>query len=86
LPYSLALSCARRAAPAGRRRTSPTGRSDRDRLPGRGPTDFVGRLVADKVKDILGQTIIIENKPGANGAIGADYVAKSRPTATTLFS
>src|SRR6185436_19685765 len=49
------------------------------------PTDFVGRLVADKVKDILGQTIIIENKPGANGAIGADYVAKSAPDGTTLF-
>ena len=41
-------------------------------FPAGGPTDFVGRLVADKVKDILGQTVIIENKPGANGAIGAD--------------
>src|SRR4029079_2768335 len=46
-------------------------------FPAGGPTDFVGRLVADKVKDILGQTVIVENKPGANGAIGADYVAKS---------
>jgi len=54
-------------------------------FPPGGPTDFVGRLVADKVKDILGQTIIIENKPGANGAIGADYVAKSAPDGTTLF-
>ena len=54
-------------------------------FPPGGPTDFVGRLVADKVKDILGQTIIIENKPGANGAIGADYVAKSPPDGTTLF-
>ena len=42
-------------------------------FPAGGPTDFVGRLVADKLKDILGQTVIIENKPGANGAIGADY-------------
>lgn len=54
-------------------------------FPPGGPTDFVGRLVADKVKDILGLTIIIENKPGANGAIGADYVAKSAPDGTTLF-
>ena len=46
-------------------------------FPAGGPTDFVGRLVADKVKDILGRTVIIENKAGANGAIGADYVAKS---------
>ena len=54
-------------------------------FPAGGPTDFVGRLVADKVKDILGRTIIIENKAGANGAIGADYVAKSAPDGTTLF-
>ena len=47
-------------------------------FPAGGPTDFVGRLLADKVKDMLGQTVIIENKAGANGAIGADYVAKSR--------
>ena len=54
-------------------------------FPAGGPTDFVGRLLADKVKDILGQTVIIENKPGANGAIGADYVAKSPPDGYTLF-
>jgi tripartite-type tricarboxylate transporter receptor subunit TctC len=54
-------------------------------FPAGGPTDFVGRLVADKVKDILGRTIIIENKAGANGAIGADYVAKAEPDGTTLF-
>jgi tripartite-type tricarboxylate transporter receptor subunit TctC len=54
-------------------------------FPPGGPTDFVGRLVADKVKDILKQTVIIENKPGANGAIGADYVAKADPDGTTLF-
>ena len=48
-------------------------------FPPGGPTDFVGRLVADKVKDILGRTVIIENKAGANGALGADYVAKAEP-------
>jgi tripartite-type tricarboxylate transporter receptor subunit TctC len=54
-------------------------------FPPGGPTDFVGRLVADKVKDILGQSVIIENKAGANGALGADAVAKSPPDGYTLF-
>jgi len=54
-------------------------------FPAGGPTDFVGRLVAEKAKDILGRSIIIENKAGANGALGADYVAKSEPDGTTLF-
>ena len=53
-------------------------------FPAGGPTDFVGRLIADKLKDSLGQ-VIIENKPGANGAIGADFVAKSQPDGHTLF-
>jgi tripartite-type tricarboxylate transporter receptor subunit TctC len=53
-------------------------------FPAGGPTDFVGRLLADKLKDSLGQ-VIIENKPGANGAIGADYVAKAPPDGYTLF-
>ena len=54
-------------------------------FPPGGPTDFVGRLLADKVKDSLGQNVIIENKPGANGAIGADFVAKSEPDGHTIF-
>jgi tripartite-type tricarboxylate transporter receptor subunit TctC len=51
-----------------------------------GTTDFVARLIADKAKGALGQNIVVENKPGANGAIGADYVAKSSPTATPCSS
>jgi tripartite-type tricarboxylate transporter receptor subunit TctC len=54
-------------------------------FPPGGPTDFVGRLLADKLKDLLGQSVIIENKPGANGAIGAEAVAKSTPDGYTLF-
>jgi len=50
-----------------------------------GTTDFVARLIADKAKGALGQNIVVENKPGANGAIGADYVAKSEPDGYTLF-
>jgi tripartite-type tricarboxylate transporter receptor subunit TctC len=50
-----------------------------------GTTDYVARLVADRIKGTLGHTVIVENKPGANGAIGADYVAKSEPDGYTLF-
>jgi tripartite-type tricarboxylate transporter receptor subunit TctC len=50
-----------------------------------GTTDFVARLLADKLRGLLGQPLIVENKPGANGAIGADYVAKSAPDGYTLF-
>jgi tripartite-type tricarboxylate transporter receptor subunit TctC len=50
-----------------------------------GNTDFVARLLADKVKNALGQSLIIENRPGANGAIAADAVAKSTPDGYTLF-
>jgi tripartite-type tricarboxylate transporter receptor subunit TctC len=54
-------------------------------FPPGGPTDFVGRIIADKLKDLLGQPVIIENKAGANGAIGADFVAKAAPDGYTLF-
>ena len=50
-----------------------------------GTTDFVARQLADKAKASLGQNIVVENKPGANGAIGAEYVAKSEPDGYTLF-
>jgi tripartite-type tricarboxylate transporter receptor subunit TctC len=53
--------------------------------PAGGPTDFVGRLLAEKLKDDLGQSVIIENKAGASGTLGADYVAKSDPDGYTLF-
>ena len=54
-------------------------------FPAGGPTDFVGRLIAEKLKDQLGQSVLIENKGGAAGTIGADYVAKAEPDGHTLF-
>ncbi len=50
-----------------------------------GNTDFVARLAASKLAERLGGNIVVENKPGANGAIGADYVAKAAPDGYTLF-
>lgn len=50
-----------------------------------GATDFVARLIAEQAKTALGQNIVVENRPGANGAIGADYVGKSEPDGYTLF-
>jgi tripartite-type tricarboxylate transporter receptor subunit TctC len=50
-----------------------------------GTTDFVARLLADRLKAHLGQSIIVENRPGANGAIAAEYVAKSEPDGYTLY-
>ncbi len=54
-------------------------------FPAGGPTDLVARLIADKLKPRIGQNVIIENKPGANGAIGADYVAKGEADGHLLF-
>ncbi|MBL0727750.1 tripartite tricarboxylate transporter substrate binding protein [Piscinibacter sp. HJYY11] len=48
-----------------------------------GPLDIVARTLADKVKDTLG-TVIVENKPGAGGNLGADLVAKSAPDGQTI--
>src|SRR5215212_3354422 len=50
-----------------------------------GTTDFVARILADKMKNSLGHSVIVENRPGANGAIGAEFVAKSDPDGYTLF-
>jgi tripartite-type tricarboxylate transporter receptor subunit TctC len=54
-------------------------------FPPGGPTDFVGRVVAEKMRDVLGQSVIIDNKPGANGTLGGEFVAKSDPDGYTLF-
>ncbi len=44
-----------------------------------GVSDIVGRLVAQKMTEVLGQTVIVENRPGAGGVIGTNFVAKSPP-------
>jgi tripartite-type tricarboxylate transporter receptor subunit TctC len=49
-----------------------------------GPADIVGRLVAPKVTEILGQQLIMESRGGAGGTIGMDVVAKAQPDGYTL--
>ncbi|MGC1780082.1 MAG: tripartite tricarboxylate transporter substrate binding protein [Xanthobacteraceae bacterium] len=44
-----------------------------------GITDFAGRTVAQKLGEVLGQTVVAENKPGAGGIVGVDYVAHADP-------
>jgi len=50
-----------------------------------GSSDIVGRAIASKFQDLLGQPAVVENKPGANGAIAAEYVAKSAPDGYTVL-
>jgi tripartite-type tricarboxylate transporter receptor subunit TctC len=54
-------------------------------FPPGGPTDFVGRLITDKMSAELGQRVYIENKPGAAGTVGADNIAKADPDGYSLF-
>ncbi|MEP7063866.1 MAG: tripartite tricarboxylate transporter substrate binding protein [Betaproteobacteria bacterium] len=50
-----------------------------------GATDIIGRLVAQKLGERLGQAIVIENKPGAGTTIGNAFVAKATPDGYTLL-
>lgn len=54
-------------------------------FPPGGVNDIIGRIVGAKLSERLGQSFIVENKPGGNGIIGTDYVAKAAPDGYTLL-
>jgi tripartite-type tricarboxylate transporter receptor subunit TctC len=53
-------------------------------FPPGGATDIIGRLVAGKMQEVWGQSVIVENRPGAGTVVGTDFVAKSAPDGHTL--
>ncbi len=50
-----------------------------------GSTDIVSRVLAERMTQVLGQAVQVENRPGANTIIGAEYVARARPDGHTLL-
>ncbi len=50
-----------------------------------GTSDILGRLIGPKLSESIGQPVIVENKPGASGNLGADFVAKATPDGHTLL-
>lgn len=53
-------------------------------FPPGGPLDTVGRAIAQKLTEAWGQSVVVDNRPGAGGNIGADLVAKSAPDGYTV--
>jgi len=51
-----------------------------------GAADITTRVIAQKLSDRLGASFVVENKPGANGMIGTDFVAKAKPDGYTLLA
>ena len=54
-------------------------------FPPGGPTDALARRLAEKLKQPLGQTVIVENRAGAGGNIGSEYVATAKPDGYTIL-
>lgn len=53
--------------------------------PAGGTSDILARLLSTKLTEVLGTTVVVENKPGATGNLGSDFVAKAAPDGTTLL-
>jgi len=50
-----------------------------------GSTDITARLVSNRLQEVWGQSVVVENRPGAGGNIAADNVAHSEPDGYTIF-
>ncbi len=50
-----------------------------------GNADIVGRIVGEQISQALGQPVVVENRAGAGGSLGAEYVARAAPDGYTLF-
>ena len=75
----LALAAAPLAAGAGRAQTPPWPNQPLRIVvpfPPGALTDVLGRMIAERLQASLGQTVVVENKPGAGTQVGAAYVAK----------
>ncbi len=53
--------------------------------PAGGPTDFVGRAVAAKLTELLGQQVVVDNRPGAGTVIGSEMIARAAPDGYNLL-
>jgi tripartite-type tricarboxylate transporter receptor subunit TctC len=87
LPALAALAASLLAAPAVHAQAFPTKGPIKAVVPFApgSATDQIGRAFAAEMSKTLGQTIVVDNKPGVNGMLGADAVAKSAPDGYTIL-
>jgi tripartite-type tricarboxylate transporter receptor subunit TctC len=86
---AVALSAALLAGTAGQGLAQPAYPTETVRIisafEAGGGNDFMARELAHKFQDLYNQTFIVEDRPGGNGDIATDYVARSKPNGTTLL-
>lgn len=79
-----ALVCAPAAMPRTQRNFRSSDQA-RGAVPPGGPTDLVSRVIAKKMSEDLGQQVVVDNRPGANGNIGGEMVAKATADGYTVL-